>query len=328
MRMNVEYLGLALNNPLVVSASPFSESVDFCRELEDAGVSAVVMHSLFEEQINAQLHEVDHLLFSGKNSFSEALDFFPQRLFNNYESENYLIHLQRLKQALGIPIIASLNGVSRGGWLKYAKMLEEEGADAIELNLYYPVVNSGISAKAVEELYLDDLQSVKENVTLPVSVKIAPDFTALPHFVKVLADSGADGVTLFNRFYQPDIDLENLMWRSELFKSSAFDFGRTLRGIATLYGQNDLDIAASGGVRSGLDIIKAVMAGADAVMAATVLLEYGTSHAKVMLEEAEKWMMENEYASFDQMRGSISLSKSPNPEALLRANYIKALKGV
>lgn len=326
MRTEVDYLGIKLKNPLMVSASPFSESIQQCKHLEDAGVSAIVMHSLFEEEINAELNEVDHMLFSGKQSFSEALDFFPQRSFENYESENYLINLRKLKSSLDIPVIASLNGVSRGGWLQFAKLIENEGADALELNVYYPVTKERKISNEIEALYIEDLKAIREAVKLPISVKISPDITALPNFVKQLSLTGAQSVTLFNRFYQPDIDLENLQWESKLYKSSPYDFGRTLRALATIYGQIPIELAASGGVQNGLDIVKAVMAGANAVMAATVFYDKGVAHAKVMLEEAIQWMEEKEYESFDQMRGSISLAKSPNPEALQRANYIRLLK--
>ena len=325
MRMNVNYLGLELKNPLIASASPMSLHTDMCRALEDSGISAIVMHSLFEEQINAELHEIDHMLFHGKNAFAEALDFFPESRFENYETENYVNRLHALKSALDIPVIASLNGVSSGGWVRYAKLLEEAGADAIELNLYYPADRVWTAASEIETRYLEAVAAVKEATRLPFAVKIASAFTALPHFLRGVAENGAAAAVLFNRFYHSDIDLEKLEWTRNLYKSSSADFAAALRAVAVCYGQSDLQYCIGGGVQEGLDIVKAVMAGASAVAGATVFYENGASHAAVMLSEAERWMTEHEYESFDQMRGSISYAKAPNPSALERANYVDLL---
>ena len=325
MRMNVNYLGLELKNPLIVSASPMSHHTDMCRALEDYGVSAIVMHSLFEEQINAELHEIDHMLFHGKDAFAEALDFFPESRFENYETENYVNRLHALKTALGIPVIASLNGVSSGGWVRYAKLLEEAGADAMELNLYYPADRAWTAPGEIESRYLEAIAAVKEACSLPFAVKIVPAFTALPHFLKAAAGQGASAAVLFNRFYHSDIDLEKLEWSRNLYKSTPSDFAAALRAVAVCYGQSDLQFCAGGGVREGLDIVKAVMAGATTVAAATVFYECGAAHAAVMLAAAESWMTEHEYDSFDQMRGSISYAKAPNPSALERANYVDLL---
>jgi len=323
--MNVNYLGLELKNPLIVSASPLSHHTEMCRALEEYGVSAVVMHSLFEEQINAELHEIDHMLFHGKDAFSEALDFFPENRFENYETENYLNRLHALKSALEIPVIASLNGVSSGGWVRYAKMLEEAGADALELNLYYPADRAWTAANEIEERYLEAIAAVKAACTLPFGVKLAPAFTALPHFLKEASKAGASAAVLFNRFYHSDIDLEKLEWTRNLYKSSPADLAAALRAVAVCYGQSDMQLCAGGGIREGTDIVKAVMAGATTVAAATVFYECGCAHAATMLEAAKQWMEEREYVSFDQMRGSISYAKSPNPSALERANYVDLL---
>ena len=325
MRMNINYLGLELKNPLIASASPMSHHTDMCRALEDHGVAAVVMHSLFEEQINAELHEIDHMLFHGKEAFSEALDFFPDSRFENYETENYVNRLHALKRALGIPVIASLNGVSSGGWVRYAKLLEEAGADALELNLYYPADRAWTAPDEIEAHYLEAITAVKKACTLPFAVKLAPAFTALPHFLKAAAGQGASAAVLFNRFYRSDIDLEKLEWTRSLYKSAPADFAAALRAVAVCYGQSDLQFCAGGGVREGTDIVKAVMAGATTVAAATVFYEDGAAHASVMLAAAEMWMTEHEYESFDQMRGSISYAKAPNPSALERANYVDLL---
>lgn len=326
MRMNVNYLGLELKNPLIVSASPMSLHTDRCKELEAHGVSAIVMHSLFEEQINAELHEVDHMLFHGKNSFSEALDFFPESSFENYETENYTNRLLALKSALDIPVIASLNGVSSGGWIRYAKLLEEAGADALELNLYYPADRAQAEASEIETRYLEAIAAVKVECGLPFAVKLAPAFTALPHFLKAAESAGASAAVLFNRFYHSDIDLEKLEWTRRLYRSSPSDFAAALRAVAIGFAQNGLQFCISSGVLSGTDIVKAVMAGASVAAAATVFHERGEGHAAVMLREAQAWMEEHEYESFEQMRGSISYAKAPNPSALERANYVELMQ--
>lgn len=326
MKTSIEYLGLTLKNPLIASASPFSSNIDACRRLEDNGISAIVMHSLFEEEINYELHEIDQMLFSHTDSFAEALSFFPDNEFENYETDNYLEELVKLKRSLDIPVIASLNGVSSGGWVNYAKALEKNGADALELNLYYPSDDVKHNALKIEIHYLEAIAAVKEACNLPFAIKIAPQFTSLPHFLKQAYDAGANGAVLFNRFYQPDIDLEALEWNSKLYESSTFDFAQMLRAVAMNYGKTGLQLSASGGVRSGTDIIKAVMAGAATVGAASVLYQKGTEYTSEMLKEATDWMTEREYESFDQMRGSISYTKAPNPSALERANYVKLLR--
>jgi dihydroorotate dehydrogenase (fumarate) len=324
--MDTNYLGLKLKNPLIASASSISSHLDQCKELEDHGIAAIVMHSLFEEEINYELNEIDHMLFNGKDSFAEALDFFPENNFENYESDNYLSELQQLKSSLDIPIIASLNGVSSGGWVKYAKILEDAGADALELNLHYPADSVNENTQAIEARYLHSIAEVKLNCNLKLAVKLSPYFTALPNFLELVHHKGASAAVLFNRFYQPDIDLEALEWRSKLYQSSSVDFAKALRAVAINYKQSGLDLSISGGVSSGEDIIKAVMAGASTVGVATALYERGLAHASVMLKEAETWMIEKEYDSFDQMRGAISYLKSPNPAALERANYVNLLR--
>ncbi len=326
MQMSVTYLGLELKNPLIVSASPMSLHIDRCRRLEEHGAAAVVMHSLFEEQINAELHEIDHMLFHGKEAFSEALDFFPEGHFENYETENYLNRLRALKSALDIPVIASLNGVSNGGWVRYAKLLEEAGADALELNLYYPADRAWSGPDEIETRYLDAIAAVREHTALPFAVKLAPTFTALPHFLKRAEEAGASAAVLFNRFYHSDIDLEALEWTRKLYRSSPADLAAALRAIAVNYAQTGMQFCAGGGVSEGEDIVKAVMAGASAVAAATVFFERGEAHAAEMLASAREWMEKNEYISFEQMRGSISYAKAPNPSALERANYVELLQ--
>lgn len=326
MQLNIDYLGLELKNPLIASASPFAAHIDRAKSLEEHGVSAIVMQSLFEEQINAELHEVDHMLFHGKEAFSEALDFFPDSQFENYETDNYLAQLQALKSALDIPIIASLNGVSTGGWVRYAKLLEAAGADALELNIHFPAHTPEIDAQTIEQAYLEAIQAVKEACTLHFAIKLMPTFTALPNFLLAAEQAGASAAVLYNRFYHSDIDLEALEWTRKIYRSTQSDFALSLRSVAMVYAQSRLGFCVGGGVREGTDIIKAVMAGASAVAAATVFYEKGTAHAATMLEDALHWMEEKEYDSFRQMRGAISHDKAPNPSALERANYINVLQ--
>lgn len=325
MRTSVNYLGMELQSPLISSASPLSSSLEGCLKLQEAGVGAVTMHSLFEEEINSELHDVDAALFAKKESFSEALGFFPDMNFENYETENYFKQLRKLKSALDIPVIASLNGVSNGGWVKYAKELENEGADALEMNLYFPVTSSDMDSLSVEQLYVETVKAVCALVQIPVAVKISAYVTALPNLCHKLQEAGAQAVTLFNRFYQSDINLEALQWESTYYASSPYDFTRMLRSLAIVYGHESLQYCASGGVQSGEDIIKATMAGATVVSSATSLLREGGAKAKSMLDEAYEWMVKNEYESYDQMRGSISLLKAPNPSVLERYNYVRLL---
>jgi len=325
MQHGVEYLGLSLKNPLIASASPVSLHTDLCKELEKQGIAAVVMHSLFEEAVNNELHELDHMLFHGRDSFAEALRFFPEKSFESLETDHYLEKLTELKKELDIPVIASLNGVSTGGWVKYARYLEEAGADALELNLYYPADRAEESCESVEETYVQTVEAVHAVTKLPLAVKLSPYFTSMPHLLHRLEDAGADAAIFFNRFYLPDIDLENLRWTRQLYPSNETDLSRALRAAAINYGRSELQFCISGGVRRGTDIIKAVMAGATAVSVATVIKERGVSCVGEMLRDAAEWMEMNGYDSFERMRGAISYAKAPNPGALERADYIEIL---
>ena len=326
MQMSVEYLGLDLKNPLISAASPVSFDTDKCKILQDKGIAAIVMHSLFEEAINSELHEVDHMLFHGRDSFAEALEFFPDNEFTNFEADNYLNQIRDLKEALDIPVIASLNGVSVGGWVKYARLIEEAGADALELNIYYPADRTDESCTQIEKAYISTVEAVVNATNLKFAVKLSPYFTSLPHLLKSIESAGAKGAVLFNRFYLPDIDLENLEWTNRLYHGTEADFAKALRAIAINYGQSDLQLCINGGVKNGKDIIKAVMAGATTIGIASVLYDRGLEEVSQMLNEAKEWMEEMEYESFNQMRGSISYAKAPNPSALERANYIDIIK--
>lgn len=326
MRLSTTYMGLELKNPLVVSASPLSRSIDTVKQLEDAGAPAVVMYSLFEEEIYHEDDELDHYLSHGSESFAEAISFFPDHLDFSAGPEEYLNHLRQLKEAVDIPIIGSLNGVSRGGWIEKAKMMEDAGADALELNVYHLPTDVNESGTHVKQMQLDILKSVKEKVKIPVAVKLGHYFSALPAFARRMEEAGADALVMFNRFYQPDIDLKNLEVKSTLSLSTSDEVLLPLRWIAVLCGQVNMSLAATSGVHTAEDVLKLTMAGADVTMMASALLKFGPTHITEILKDLEMWMDENEYDSLTQMRGSMSMKKVPDPGAFMRANYIKILR--
>jgi dihydroorotate dehydrogenase (fumarate) len=324
-KLNTKYLGLDLKNPFVVSASPFSEKVEKVVELENAGVSAVVMYSLFEEQITHESLTLDHHLNAGTESFAEALSYFPQMGRYRLSAETYLEQIQNLKEAVDIPIIASLNGSSSGKWIEYAERMEASGADALELNLYYLPTDTDQTSIALESIYLELVRNVCMAVEIPVAVKLSPFFTSLPNFAKQLAGAGADGLVLFNRFYQPDFDIEDLEVTTDLVLSSREEMRLPLRWISILYGRVNLDFALTSGVQTAEDTLKAMMAGAKVVMVASELLRKGARRAAEILESMEVWMDEHEYDSVEQMQGSLSMRSVADPSAFERANYMKIL---
>ncbi|MBD3226110.1 MAG: dihydroorotate dehydrogenase-like protein [Caldithrix sp.] len=329
MDLSTTYLGLKLKNPIVPSASPLSNSVDNVKRLEDNGAAAVVMYSLFEEQITHESKEIDAFLTQGTESFGEALSYFPEPdEFHNLESEDYLEQIRKLKDAVSIPIIGSLNGVSAGGWMKYAQKMEEAGADALELNIYYIPTDPSMSAEEVESMYLNDLKTVKEHVKIPVAIKLSPYFTSFANMAKKLDENGADGLVIFNRFYQPDIDLENLEVIPDIKFSTEYELRLPLRWLAILYGNVNADLAATTGIHTGYDVLKTMMTGADVAMMTSALLERGVDHVKRVLEEIRMWMDENEYVSIEQMKGSMSYKAIAEPSAYERANYMKALQSI
>lgn len=327
MDLTTHYLGMKLKNPLVASASPLSMDTDSVKRLEDNGIAAVVMHSLFEEQINREMHELDYFLSQGSESFAEATEYFPKaESFTNLEAEDYLEEIVRLKKSVDIPVIASLNGVSEGGWMKYARHFEEAGADAIELNIFYVPTDPALSSDVLEKMYLDDLASVKASVAVPVSVKLNPFFSSLPHMAGRLCDAGAGGLVLFNRFFEPDIDIDSLQLQHRLDSTSSRDLGLGLRWLAVLHGNVGCDLAASCGIHTYHDVLKAVMAGADVTMMASALMKYGSGHVTRLLDEIILWMEEKEYRSISQMKGSMSYKAVDNPSLYERANYVKLLQ--
>jgi dihydroorotate dehydrogenase (fumarate) len=324
--LSTTYLGLKLKNPLVASASPFTKKIDAIRQMEDAGLSAVVMHSLFEEQITHESNELDHFLSAGTDSFAEALTYFPDLEKYNIGPEAYLEHVRAAREAVKIPVIASLNGITSGGWVEYARRIEQAGASALELNLYFLPTDPNLSGAELEEEYLRLVRDVRAKVKIPLAVKLSPFFTAIPQIAKRMADAGADGLVLFNRFYQPDLDLEKLEVTPHLALSTSADLLLPLRWIAILYGRVKVDLALTGGVHTGQDLIKASMAGASAVMTTSSLLKNGLGHAGQIVKEAEAWMVKHEYDSIRQMQGSMSQKAVAEPAAFERANYMKALQ--
>jgi len=323
--LSTQYLGLTLKNPLVVSASPLCQSIDNIRRMEDAGAGAVVLHSLFEEQLTLESRELDRFLSEGTESFAEALSYFPDVTNYKMGPEGYLQHIQQAKAAVKIPIIASLNGVSAGGWTKYAKNMEEAGADALELNIYYVATQTDMSSTEVEQMYIDLLSQVKATVRIPVAVKLGPYFTSMANFAQKLDEAQANALVIFNRFYQPDFDLENLEVVPNLILSKPFELLLRLHWVAILYGHIHADLAITGGVHTAHDVLKAMMAGAKVAMMTSVLLKEGIDHLKTIHADLLTWMVEHEYESIRQMQGSLSQQKVAEPAAFLRANYMKVL---
>jgi dihydroorotate dehydrogenase (fumarate) len=323
--LTTTYLGLQLKNPLVISASPLSKRVDTVRRMEEGGAAAVVLYSLFEEQITHESHALDYYLTRGTDSYAESLSYFPDLEHYNVGPHEYLEHVRKVKNAVDIPVIGSLNGVSSGGWVEYAHMIEQAGADALELNIYYLPTDPFLSSAELEEVYLTLLRDVRAQVRLPIALKLSPFFSALPYMARRFVDAGANGLVLFNRFYQPDFDLEHLEVVPSLELSSSADLRLPLRWIAMLYGRIAADFALTSGVHTGQDVLKAMMAGANVAMVASELLARGLPRIGQILNEMTGWMEEREYESVEQMRGSMSQHAVAEPAAFERANYMRAL---
>ena len=325
MDLSTTYLGLKLKNPIVAGASPLSRDVGTIKRIEDSGASAIVMHSLFEEQLQFEAEELNHFLQHGTESFAEATSYFPEADEYRVGPEQYLENIQAAKAATSFPVIGSLNGVSTGGWIDYAKKVQEAGADALELNVYYLPTDPNLDSGDVEQIYVDILTAVKKSVNIPVAMKLSPFFSSLAGFAQRVDEAGADGLVLFNRFYQPDIDLENLEVVPNIVFSNPFEMRLPLRWIAILFGKVDASLAASTGVYTGQDAIKMLMAGADVTMLCSALLTHGVERIGVILTQIKTWMEENEYDSINTMKGSMSQKNCPEPAAFERANYMKAL---
>jgi len=326
MDTRTTYLGMELKHPIMPSASPLSRSTDTIRRLEDNGASAVVMHSLFEEQITLESEQLDHYLSYFTDAFAEALSWYPEQQDYNVGPEEYLENVRKAKDAVDIPVIGSLNGISTGGWIEYAAGIEEAGADALELNVYYIPTDPEMSGTDVERLVVDVLSAVKENVTIPVAVKLGPYFSAFAHLAQALAREGADGLVLFNRFYQPDFDLEAFEVVPSLQYSTSAGLRLPLRWVAILYGRLPADLAITSGVHNHIDVLKGLMAGARVTMMASELLQNGVGRIQAILDDMVLWMEEHEYESVAQMQGSMSQERSADPAAFERANYMKVLQ--
>lgn len=326
MNLTTNYLGMTLKNPIVASSSPLSHTVDSIRRLEDAGAAAVVMYSLFEEQIGFDSYYIDYHLTQGIDSYAESISYFPDMQSYNVGPDEYMNLIRRAKEAVNIPIIGSLNGASVGGWTDYATLIEEAGADALELNVYYLPANPDVTGFEVETLYLDILSAVRQVVNIPVAVKLSPFFSSIANMANRLADHGADGLVLFNRFYQPDFDLENLEVAPRLVLSNSNELRLPLRWVAILYGRLSVDFAITSGIHTSQDVIKGLMAGANVTMMASELLQNGVRRIGQVLNELVTWLNAHEYESVTQMIGAMSQKHCPEPAAFERANYMKMLQ--
>lgn len=324
--LSTSYLGLTLKNPLVASASPLCEDIGNIRRMEDAGAAAVVLHSLFEEQITLESHDLDRYLTHGTESFAEALTYFPDMTDYNLGPEGYLDHIRRAKAAVDIPIIGSLNGVSTGGWIGYARKIEQAGADALELNVYFIPTDLEMTGGEVEQIYCNLVRDVKASVRIPVAVKIGHAFSAIANMARRLDQMGADGLVFFNRFYQPDFDLEHLEAVPHLTLSSSYELLLRLHWVAIVYGLLRADLAVTGGVHTAHDVLKAMMAGARVAMTTSSLLKHGIEHLASLRKELVAWMEEHEYESIRQMQGSMSYRAVAEPAAFERANYMRVLR--
>jgi dihydroorotate dehydrogenase (fumarate) len=324
--LSTTYLGLKLRTPLVSSASPLAQDIPGIRCLEDAGASAVVLPSLFEEQLRLETLELDQRLSAGTESFSEALTFFPQPSEFHLGPEEYLGHIRKAKEAVDVPIIASLNGSTVGGWIQYARQIEEAGADALECNIYFIPTDMRLTGESVEHTYIEILNAVKSAVNIPVAVKLSPFFSNLANFAKRLDDERADGLVLFNRFYQPDIDLDELEIKPNVLLSTPQALRLPLTWIGILYGRLRASLAATSGVHTAEDVLKMLMVGADVTMLCSALFRNGPYYLREVEKGLLRWMEEHEYDSVKQMRGSMSQLRCPDPSAFERAQYMRAIK--
>lgn len=316
---------MTLKNPLVVSPSPLCTKVDNIKHMEDAGAAAVVLHSLFEEQLSLESQSLNENLMQGENASPEALTYFPEMSDYRMGPDGYLELIRKAKESVNIPIIGSLNGVSTGGWINYAKRMQEAGADAVELNVYYIPTDVDITAGHVRDMHENLLRDVKANVSIPVAMKISPFFSSFPCFAKQLESAGADGLVMFNRFYQPDFDLDNLEVVPNLTLSTSSSLRLRLRWVAILYGHVKMDMAITGGVHSAEDVVKCMMAGAKVAMTTSALLKFGIGHLETLHKGLVDWMEEHEYESIEMMQGSMSQKSVAEPAAFERANYMRVL---
>ncbi|HAZ12355.1 MAG: dihydroorotate dehydrogenase [Bdellovibrionales bacterium GWA2_49_15] len=330
MKLETVYMGLKLKNPILAASCPMTKDLARVKEMEEAGVAGIVLPSLFEEEISYDQHAMDQFLsYSTHDVGPEATSFFPEpENFKNFEGEEYLESLRKIKSSVRIPVIGSLNGSTAGGWVKYAKLIQEAGADALELNIFYIPTELSITGTEVENRYIEILKSVKAQVSIPVAVKMAPFFSSLPSMAKRFDDAGANGLVLFNRFLEPDFDLDHLEAAMKPSFSTRSDIRLPLHWTAILYGKVKASLGATRGIKSGLDVLKMVMAGADATMISSLFYQEGVSSATRIIKEMTHWMEEHEYSSIEQMRGSMSYNHVTDKSAFVRANYMKMLRSI
>lgn len=327
MDLTTTYLGLNLRSPLVVgAAAPLSEDLDNLKRMEDAGAAAVVLHSLFEEQIEQDMFELHHHMQQGTDSFAESLTYFPEPEVFHVGPSLYLEHIRRAKEMVQMPIIASLNGTSMGGWTDYARQIEQAGADALELNIYAIPTDLTLSASDIEQQYYAIVRSVKAAVTIPVAVKLSPYFTSLANVADQLTANGADGLVLFNRFYQPDIDVEELTVKPHVLLSTPQDLRLPMRWIAILYGRVSADFAATGGIHQGVDVVRMGMAGAKISYIVSALLRHGIPHLRDIETELSQWLEDHDYQSYQSLIGTMSQRSCPDPSEFERVQYMKAIQ--
>lgn len=326
MDLTTHYMGMRLRSPLVPSASPLSEDVDNIQRMEDAGAAAIVMHSLFEEQLSHERYELYHHLTHGTESYPEAVTYFPEPASFHVGPEEYLNHIRQAREKVEIPIIASLNGSSVGGWTNFARQIQQAGASALELNIYYVPTDMDLTSAQIEQTYIDILCAVKAAVTIPVAVKLSPYVTNMANMAKRLDNAGADALVLFNRFYQPDINLDTLEVQPNVILSTPQAMRLPLRWLAILYGRINADLAATSGIHKGQDVLKMLMAGADITMLCSVLLRHGIDHIRVIEQEMRQWMEKHEYESVQLLQGSMSQKNCPNPSEFERAQYMRSLQ--
>jgi dihydroorotate dehydrogenase (fumarate) len=328
MDLSTTYLGLRLSGPFMPGASPMADQLDWVKRLEDAGASAIVLRSLFEEQITREQEGLIHHMQVTEGGNAEALSYFPRPDDFVFGPEQYLEQIRKVKQAVRVPVIGSLNGTTAEGWLDYARKIEQAGADGLELNVYFLATDPAISGDVVDRRVSNVLRAVKKVVTIPVAVKLSPFFSSFSHFAAALDEGGANGLVLFNRFYQPDIDIETLEAVPSLHLSDSWELPLRLRWLAILSGHLHASLAVSGGVHTVPDAVKAIMAGADAVQLVSALIQHGPEYLGTLQKGLSAWMEEHEYESIGQMRGSMNLERCPDPGAFERANYMRVLQSI
>jgi dihydroorotate dehydrogenase (fumarate) len=326
MNLKTQYLGIELSSPFIVGASPLGNDIDMARRLEDSGASAIVMHSLFEEQLTSESSAITAFTESIEESNAEGLSYFPESADYSLGPEDYLNHIALLKSRLSIPVIASLNGRTPGGWVSHAKLMQEAGADAIELNIYEVPTDPNESGAEIEARLLEVVSGVREKLAIPLAVKLAPFYSSLPHLAKSIDLAGANGLVLFNRFYQPDLDIEDLNVEPKIFLSTSSELLLRLRWMAVLHGKTPLSLSLSGGVHKVHDAIKGIMAGADTLQTVSLLLRQGPQALVSLIADFTAWMTEHDYNDISEMRGCLSHRNSPDPAAFERANYLRVLQ--